>query len=384
MASVARAVFARKGTPTRADIASVTGLTRSTVSRLVDELVAGGILSEDEPAPPLGRGRPGVPLRAATDTYVSLGLEANVEYLACYAVDLTGEVLARRIERGNWTGADPGSTLSALAGLAREVFGTVPGVPLGVQVALPGIVAPEAGLLLRAPNLRWSEVDVRTPLAGLVPPGKQVGVANEADCAALAIAHERPGRLRPDLSSFIYVSGNVGIGSATIAAGQTQGGNHGWAGELGHVCVDPAGPTCGCGAAGCLEAFLGRSALLRRCGYTAWTDLVAAAASPDPGLRPHLDEAGHALGIALSSALNLLDVSEVVIGGQLAALAPALLPATRAELDRRVLAAPYAPVRISYSTTTDALGALGAAYRGVLEMLNDPAASLVHARTQHP
>lgn len=376
LALVARAVFARPGELARADVAAATGLTRSTVSRLVDELVRGGVLAEDVPAQRDGPGRPSVPLRPAAATFVALGLEANVEHLAAYVIDLSGAVLAHRLIRTRLAGSDPAKVLAELARLGRETMADVPGALLGVRAALPGIVEQRAGHLLRAPNLGWREVDVRSALAALAPEGTVVGVANEADCAALSIAHDRPGLLDAGLDSFMYVSGNVGIGSATVVAGRRLTGNHGWAGELGHVCVDPDGPTCGCGARGCLEAIAGRSSLLRQSGRHRWDDLLADAADPDLALARVLEQAGRALGIALSTALNLLDVSEVVLGGHLATLAPALLPSARTEMDTRVLSAPFAPVRVTTRTTPEASGALGAAYVEVLDLIDDPAAVL--------
>lgn len=377
---VAQAVFARPGEFTRADVASATGMTRSTVSRLVDQLVAGGVLTEDDPAQ-RGRGRPGVPLRPAPGTFVALGLEANVGHLASYAIDLTGAVLARRFVADDLAGSDADATLARLAELGRETLADVPAGArlLSVHAALPGIVDHEAGVLLRAPNLGWSQVAVLPHLAPLASGRAVTGIDNEADCAALTIAHPAPGR-EGDLDSFIYVSGNVGIGSATVLGGQVLAGRHGWAGELGHVCVEPDGPRCGCGAHGCLEAVAGRRALLRATGRSDWSGLVADAvgadAAPDPVLADALSRAGRALGIALSAALNLLDLSHVVLGGHLAELAEPLTPPLRAELDARVLSGPFAPVQVSIRTAAEApgaLGALGAAYHGIHTLLADPA-----------
>lgn len=377
LALVAGAVFADPGALTRADVTTATGLTRSTVSRLVDQLVEGEILAEDDPARPSGRGRPGVPLRPAAGSFVFLGLEAKVGNLACHAVDLTGATVAQRLVHIELAGSDPETGLGRLAELARETLAETSGRLLGVRVALPGIVDQEAGRLLFAPNLGWRDVDVRTILGELAPPSGVVQVANEADCVALGLAHELPGRADPDLSSFIYVSGNVGIGSAVIVDGRLHHGNHGWAGELGHVCVDPTGPLCGCGARGCLEAVVGRSALLSQTGYESWAELVDASSSPDDALSATLERAGRALGIALSGALNLLDLSDVVLGGHLADLAPVLLPTILDELHTRVLSAPFAPVRVMVRPTAEAAGALGAAWAGILDLLLDPSAALV-------
>ncbi|WP_232547462.1 ROK family transcriptional regulator [Propioniciclava soli] len=372
---VAQAVFARPGEFTRADVAGATGMTRSTVSRLVDQLVAGGILAEDDPAQ-RGRGRPGVPLRPAPGTFVALGLEANVGHLASYVIDLAGRVLARRFVTDDLAGSDADATLARLADLGAETLADAPAGAhlLSAHVALPGIVDHDAGVLLRAPNLGWSQVAVLPHLARWASERTLTGLDNEADCAALTIAQPAPG-YPGDLDSFVYVSGNVGIGSSTVLGGQVLAGRHGWAGELGHVCVDPDGPVCGCGARGCLEAVAGRRALLAASGRDDWDVLVADAAAPDPdpALAAALTRAGRALGIALSAALNLLDLSHVVLGGHLAELADALTPAVRAELDTRVLSGPFEPVQVSVRTAAEAPGALGAAYHGIATLLADPA-----------
>lgn len=373
LALVAEAVFARPGDLTRADVAQATGMTRSTVSRLVDQLVAGGILAEDPAVVRGGRGRPGVPLRPASGTFVGLGLEASVGHLASCAVDLAGEVMASRIVNLDLAGSEPGTTLGQLASLGHQTLLDLPPTAtlVSVRVALPGIVDHEAAILLRAPNLGWTNVEVRPAMASLPTP-VPIGVDNEADCAAVTIAQSAPGQSDP-LDSFLYVSGNVGIGSASVVAGQVVAGPHGWAGELGHVCVDPHGPRCGCGASGCLETFAGRRALVKASGQADWAGFLAAVSSQDKRARTATDAAGRALGIALAGALNLLDLSHVVLGGHLAEIADAVTPLVRAELQVRVLAAPFTPLTVNARHAAEAPGALGAAYQGVLSLIANPA-----------
>ena len=225
--------------------------------------------------------------------------------------------------------------------------------------------------------LSGAVVDPRALLraAGLDIGRAPFGVGNEADYAALTIVQTAPGRTG-DLDAFLYVSGNVGIGSASVMRGQVMAGRHGWAGELGHVCVDPDGPRCGCGATGCLEAVAGRRAMLAASGLDDWDAFLRAAEQPDAALAAVLDRVAHALGVALAGALNLLDLSHIVLGGHLAGLAPRLLPVVEEELGVRVLSAPWAQVTITTADTGAAPGALGAAYRGVNELLEHPVRAL--------
>jgi len=207
---------------------------------------------------------------------------------------------------------------------------------------------------------------------GLDLDGVDVGLGNEADYAALSVALAAPGRLA-ERPSFLYVSGSVGVGSAFVFNGEVFSGRHGWAGELGHVCVDPSGAICGCGAQGCLETIAGRGAILAAAGRDDWDALAADAAAPDAALGEVLGRVGRALGIALAGTLNLLDVSHVTLGGTLADLAPALIPTLVDEVNARVLSAPFDALTVETVATAETGAALGAAYAGAQVILTDPA-----------
>ncbi len=375
LATVLRSVYASASPPSRADIASSTGLTRSTVSRLVDDLIATGLVTELDPVFGGRRGRPAVPLAPCRNTWLGLGLEVNIRHLAARAVDLAGHVVAERIVGGHFAGSRPEATLRALGDLAEEVLSAVPDDArvVGVHLALPGLIDIERGVLLRAPNLRWRDV---TPGDTLSRSGRLAGfplrLGNEADYAAVTVARIAPG-LPSEHTDFLYVSGEVGIGSSLVTRGESMTGRHGWAGEIGHVCVDPDGPLCACGARGCLEALAGEQALLVGAGAEDLEALLALLDSGEPRALAAADRAAHALGVAFSGALNLLDVSQIVMGGHLGALAPHLMPGIRAELDVRVLSAPFEPPAVHTVSLDQAPAALGAAYVALDALLSDPA-----------
>src|SRR5690625_515282 len=255
---VASLAFASPEPVSRAALAAASGLTRSTVSRLVDTLLAGGVLRE-LPRQVVGRGRPATPLAPARGTLAALGLEVSPSYLGARLVDLSGEVLAERVEPDHLEGSDPADVLRRLAQLARNLLSANAGgftSLVGVRLAVPGLVD-RSGRVLRAPNLGWREVDVADHLHGL--PG--VVLANEADLAALGHALDAPGR-PAESGTFFYVSADIGIGGVYVVDGLPVVGRHGWAGEIGHTLVDPAGPVCTCCAVGCLEQYAGRDAAL--------------------------------------------------------------------------------------------------------------------------
>src|SRR3954453_10453428 len=305
--------------PSRAAIAAATGLTRATVSALVDDLIAGELLTEHDPAPRTGAGRPAAGLSLNGAGPAGLGLEINVDYLAACVVDLTGAVRHRVVEHADQRPLTPEAALTALgrvAARAREAAAADGLTGAGAALAFPGLVTPD-GLVRVAPNLGWQDVDVPALLT-TVPPLADLPIAvdNEANLAAL-------GELRADGGerTFLYVSGEIGIGAGLILNGSLYRGRRGWSGEIGHLTVYPDGRPCSCGANGCLEQYAGQEAM---------------------AADEHL--AASALGIALSAVVNLLDIGVIVLGGAYAPEFDRLRPGIEAELKRRVLTSGLAPV----------------------------------------
>lgn len=373
LAVVMQAVTAMSG-PSRADIAARTGMTRSTVSRLADELIAGGLVQEL--APVTGqRGRPATPLVPTRGAIAAVGCEVGVGHLTARVVDLGGNVLSHHHEVIDLAGLPAATSLERLARLARDAVGASGvGSVVGVGLAVPGLVAPDAQEVLQAPNLGWADIAPAPVLteAGLPWATSVLELINEADAAAITIAQEAPGR-PSGRDGFLYVSGEVGVGSAAVLRGEVTTGRHGWAGELGHVCLDPDGDQCGCGATGCLETFAGRAAVLRAAGADDLDGLLARLADGDPRAVAAVRRAGTALGIAIAGALNLLDLQEVVLGGFPAVLGEHVVPRIESELRTRVLSHRYAPVGVSLEDGGEWRAATGSAHRVLAEVINDPA-----------
>ncbi|VEG27824.1 ROK family protein [Actinomyces howellii] len=378
LALLASHVFASARPVSRADVAAATGMTRSTASRLADELVASGVLAELEPVAGAGPGRPAVPLTPARGTFAALGMEVNVSRMTVRAVDLAGSVLGQRVVLDDFEASDPSVVLARLAGLAGEVLALEEvrrARTVGAALALPGLVSSDT--LLRAPNLGWHELDPRPHLAAVLEPaGFGLRLGNEADFGALTVGRSRPAAAHAS-SSFIYLSGEIGVGASIVRDSRVMHGAHGFAGEIGHVQVDPQGPRCGCGNRGCLERYAGRRHILAEAGMPATAgpaQLVAAWEAGDPRAREAVSGAARALGVGLAAAINILDIPTVVLGGHLAPLAELLGPELAAEIDRRVLAAPWAAPQILTATADEGDGATGAAWSVLEEVVADPAA----------
>lgn len=370
LARVMHAVRA-EGPLSRAAVASRIGLTRAAVSTLVDELIRTGLLEELGPERPGRVGRPGSALAVSGRGPAGLGAEVGVDHLAVCVVDLRGEVRARAVRHGTNRGRSPEPVIEELTGLLREAVTEAEGEglwPAGLAVAVPGLIARDGRTVVRAPNLGWHDTD----LGALLPGEWPLTVDNEANFGGLAelwLGERTP-------QNFLHVSAEIGIGAAVVVDGSLLRGTRGFAGELGHVPVHPDGPRCGCGGRGCLEQYAGEEAVLRAAGLEPGGDrvglLAGRAADGDPEVRLALHEAGRALGIALTGALNLLDPESVVLGGALAGLAPWLLPSLEAELARRT-AGPARAVSVSRLGPEGPL--LGAAHSVVRAVLDDPAAA---------
>lgn len=359
-----------EGPLSRAAVASRIGLTRAAVSTLVDELIRSGLLEELGPERPGRVGRPGSALAVSGRGPAGIGAEVGVDHLAVCAVDLRGEVRSRAVRHGANRGRDPEPVIEELGELVRRVVADAEreGLwPAGLAVAVPGLVARDARTVVRAPNLDWRDRDLGDLLFVDFP----LTVGNEANFGALAELWLGDGTPR----DFLHVSAEIGIGAAVVVDGGLLRGTHGFAGELGHVPVQPDGPDCPCGGRGCLEQYAGEEAVLRAAGLEPGEDrvglLAGRAAEGDEDVRRALRDAGTALGIALTGAVNLLDPESVVLGGALAGLAPWLLPSLEAELDRRT-AGPACPVSASRLGPEGPL--LGAAHSVVRSVLDDPMA----------
>ena len=375
---VLRHILDSPGAATRAKVAHRAHITRATASRLVDELIDVALVTELDPLSP-GRGRPAVPLAPTAERFLSLGLEVNIGYLRTCVVDLAGTVLVEDIVTDDFSNSDPTRTMSALGELARSALTRATSTSdvrprfLGAGLALPGLVSSEA--LALAPNLGWRDIPLSTLLSPVLDLDVSI-VANEADLAAFAVDNPRPG-VPSGPGSFIYVSGEVGIGAGILVDHRQLRGAHGWSGEIGHICVDPAGPLCSCGAHGCLEAYLGRRSLVREAGLeprNTLADVLTEAQSGSRAAQQALEVSGTALGRALSAVINTVDIPLVILGGNVADIAPALVEPARRELETRVLQSAWSHPEIRIVEHSEHLAALGAAHRVLQGLVDDPLA----------
>ncbi|MER6575904.1 ROK family transcriptional regulator [Nonomuraea sp. NPDC001023] len=349
------------GPLTRAALAELTGLTKTTVSSLVAALLEAGAVSESGAVRDGERGRPGVAVELSGHRVAALGLEVNIDYLAACVVDLTRSVRLRRIRPADNRGSDPAGVLHLLRDLVKEVAAEAEAAGLriiGAALAVPGTV--EDGLLRNAPHLGWRDVRVADLL------DLPCAVDNEANLAAL-------GELwfGSRATDFLYVSGEIGVGAGLVVDGTVFRGTYGLAGELGHVVVTPDGPACRCGGRGCLEVYAGQDALLGDLDSVA--ALADALAGGDRRALAACTRAGEALGVALTSAVHLLDPGRIVLGGIFAPLFPWLETPARDVLAARLGQMRGTPPALVVSANGADAAVLGAAGLIIQRIVADPA-----------
>ncbi|WP_434785153.1 ROK family protein, partial [Streptomyces anthocyanicus] len=262
------------GEATRAGVATHVGLTRAAVSSLVEQLLEYGVVSEWGKTSSGQAGRPGTVLKVSRSGPAGLGVEINIDYIAVCVVDLAGTDRVRLVEHVDNRGVEPSEVLARAARLAARAIGSAADQelePAGVHVALPGLVT--GGTVRQAPNLGWRRVAVEglfaQALLALRPDHRPLPVSSDNEANAAALAELWFGAGTEGVRSFLYLTGEIGVGGALVLGGGLLRGAHGFAGEIGHTVVDPEGPRCRCGAHGCLEQYAGQAALLTAAGIDA-------------------------------------------------------------------------------------------------------------------
>jgi predicted NBD/HSP70 family sugar kinase len=243
---------------------------------------------------------------------VVLGIEVNVGSLAAAVVGLGGDVLERvRVDRPSG-GSSVDGTIAEVVQLSRRLLRDPRRreALVGVGVGVAGVVRRSDGFVSMAPNLGWRDVPFGVRLIGALDLDVPVTVANEADLGALA-EHLRGAAVGHD--DVLFITGEVGVGGGLIVDGRPLNGLAGYAGEIGHIPVNPTGRRCGCGAIGCWETEVGEGALLVRAGrpadggHDALDAVLTEAAAGSPPAIAALDETGHWLGLGLAGLVNLLN-----------------------------------------------------------------------------
>ncbi|WP_322937938.1 ROK family transcriptional regulator [Nocardioides bizhenqiangii] len=288
------------GPASRADLARSSGLTRVTVSELVGELLAEGLVNELGTPVESRVGKPPTLVGLVPDAKHILAIDLSVdEQIVGAVLNLAGEVITRHAEP--LAGRRGDEAVEAVRAFAADLIKGATSPLLGVGVASPGVVSPE-GVVVDAPNLGWRDVKLAETLGSAL--GQPVYVANDANVAVLGEFTFGGGAE----GGLMLIRLSTGVGAGLVLGGNLLHGHGGAAGEIGHVQVDPDGEACACGRRGCLETFLAVPRLRR---------LISAG-----GADQVLDRAAHQLATALAPVVATLNLGELVLSGPLDLVEP--------------------------------------------------------------
>ncbi len=289
------------GPISRAEVARQTGLTRTTVSDVIAELLGDGVVREVGRGPSSG-GKAPILIEVDDDARLVVGLDLGEEHFAGSLVNLRGEI--RRTVELPVGGRDGEAAVELVFALLDQLLEGSTAPLLGIGIGTPGLVDSRTGTIRRAVNLDWREL----PLGRIVSEryGVPTNIANDSQAAALAeYTYAGEGRV-PNL---ITIRVGRGVGAGLVLRGALFQGDGSGAGEIGHIVVDDGGALCRCGRNGCLETVAGMRAIETRATAAAArpTDLAALRRAIDAGEPWAIEiatEAGAWLGRAIAALIG--------------------------------------------------------------------------------
>lgn len=346
---------------TRAQLARVTGLSRSSVSQRVEALLGAGLVIEDGTTPS-GGGRPALRLRINAEAGLILTADLGATEARLAVSDLAGAELASTTEELD-IDQEPERVLAWADRHLRILLDTAgrhaPAVR-AIVVGLPGPVEIATGTAVKPPLMpRWHGYRVPGYFAERYPADTLV----DNDVNLMALGEHRA--TYPDLKHMLFIKIGSGIGCGIIISGQLHRGADGAAGDLGHIRVPGCDTPCRCGNTGCLEAVAGGQALanhLAADGLAAATarDVARLAADGHTGARQAVRAAAQHIGEILAAIVSFANPSAIVVGGSLARLDEVLLSGIRSGIYGRALPLAQRSLRIETSTLSERAGTAGA------------------------
>ncbi|MFN8435736.1 MAG: ROK family transcriptional regulator [Anaerolineales bacterium] len=339
----------------RAQLAGITGLNKSTVSSLVDELIERGLVYETG-SNTGGTGRPATLLEINPNAGHVIGVELGVDFVSVAVTDILGNIVWRRREDAN-----PSDDQKKMINQTLQIVKDAMAIGkrknynfLGLGLSTPGTVDIQKGVLIFAPNLHWHNV----PFVQIFSEQTKLRVFVENDANAAAIGEHLFGTAR-HTNDFLFVFAGVGIGGGLFLDGKLYRGKNGYAGEIGHspIMAEPSQNVCHCGNRGCWETYANQYSIIQRVQArlevkrsSIIPKLMAEQNAPlgiplikqaaDAGDREAIDsfyEAGHAMGQGLAGLINIFNPEKIVIGGPLSIAGEYMLPAIKQTVSQHAM-----------------------------------------------
>jgi len=359
----------------RPDLAQETGLSRATISLLMEDLLRAGVAQHVGLGDSTG-GRPPALLEFNPDAAYAVGARMVDHRWGIVITNLDAKVL-HRLDVPIPDHA-PETAVATLAEGVKTIMAKVDPAQIlpAIGLGTPGLVDTVSGVIKTAVDVGWFEVPIRAMVEEKL--GLRTFVANRSKVGALAEYWYGAGR---GLQEIIYISIGTGIAAGIVHAGELYVGANSSAGELGHVTILPDGPLCRCGNRGCLQQLVSEPAIadrararMREEGGTllltlagnyperVTAEMVFQAAAQQDGLAGAIvAETAVYLGIAIANLVNLFNPELIILGGPMGQISQVLLDPLLEEVRRRAMAYPLSATKIVNSTLGFDAGAIGAA-----------------------
>ena len=363
----------------RAQLAIETGLNKSTVSSLVEDLLDRNLIHETG-INSNGMGRPAMLLEINPKAGGIIGVEFGVDFIAILLTDFVGNVLLRKK-----VVADPAAsqkkTLNQALQLIDEAILYCKDLNyhiLGISFSIPGTVELNEGLLIFAPNLNWHNVPIRKIFSEHT--GLKVFIENDANAAAIA---EHLFGAAQKIDDFIFVFAGVGLGGGLFLNGELYRGKGGYAGEIGHTSImaEPLQLPCHCGNLGCWETYANQESIVRRMkshladkqkDSLSISMIKQAADEGDKNAIEAISEAGTAMGIGLAGLINIFNPEKIIVGGPISIVGDYLLPPIKNSVKKYSMAEISVQTEISLSEFGSDASLIGAIAIVVDDILKNP------------
>ncbi|HWV84515.1 MAG TPA: ROK family transcriptional regulator [Capillimicrobium sp.] len=356
-------ILRRSGSASRVDLIRATGLSRTTVSKLVSELQADGLVVE-HPAPGEGSavGRPPMALSLTPAAGAAVGIDFGHAFVRVAVADLSGTVHSEA-KRDFDVDRDTEAAIDVAVEMVDEVLA---GARMGLDRTV-GVGVAVSAPVVRGRAERGAHILPGWPAFAPVEEleqrlGRPVLIDNDANLGALAEVRDGAGR---GADAVLYVMLSAGIGAGLVLGGQLVRGHRGLTGELGHVVVDPGGAICRCGNRGCLETVAAAPALLGTLrplhgDDVTLHDAIDLARAGDEGSRRLFVDAGRAVGRAAGAVCNVLNPDLVIVGGDMVLAGDVLVDAVRAGIAEATIPAIRDDAQVVSARLGDRAEVLGA------------------------
>jgi glucokinase-like ROK family protein len=365
----------------RAQLAELTRLNKSTISSLIDELMSLGLIYETGLLASNG-GRPGRLLELNPQAGAVVSCEFGVDFIMSIVTNFWGQIVWRqRVE----TEPHQGQTQilsELLENINRAIITAHQYNPrlLGIGLSSTGMVDIDQGMMIFSPNLRWRNV----PLKQIVAEATQLPIFVENDANAAALGEHFFGSAQ-NVNDFLFILADVGIGGGLFLNGDLYRGTSGLAGEIGHLNFNLSSRPCRCGKRGCWEMEANKASLINRVqtlieiGHSSrltssatFSQIVQAAKEGDAVALEALSETGSLLGLGIANLVDIFNPELVVFGGTMSEAGEFLLPAIRQTLQTAALDTTRRQAVVALSAFgTDAI-VIGAATLVIQAILANP------------